>query len=425
MKPALTLLLLFLSFAPLHAQEAEYIDSVIAIVEDDVITDHQLSREIERLSEEFARQGQRLPDNDALRRQVLELMITKSIIFQQADSRGIRITDTQLNRTMQNLAKQNGLTLAGFREALLAKGMDYRQFRENIRRELAISRIQSSYASSNVEVSDQEVEDFLQRSDTRQNTEFLLSHILVALPDGASSNQVARARARIESIAEQVRDGEDFARLAGAQSDGPNALQGGDLGWRKPAEIPSLFADVVPTLPVGGISEPLRSASGFHLVMVKQKRSADQVLTRQYNARHILIRTDELTTDEMAQQRLEAIRSRIVDGGADFAELARRHSDDKGSGGLGGDLGWFDEGTMVPEFNAMLQQVEVGEISEVFQSQFGWHFLQLLDKRTVDETDESRRQKVRAQLLEQKKQEVLDLWRQRLRDQAFVKIFDV
>jgi len=417
------LFILFFAMSPLQAQQAQYIDAVIAIVEDDVITDQQLSREIDRLQEDFARQGRRLPESDSLKRQVLELMITKSIIFQEADNRGIKITDTQLNRAMQNLARQNGLNLAGFREALLAKGMDYRQFRENIRRELAITRIQNSYASSNVEVSEQEVTDFLQRNDTPQSVEYHLAHILVALPDGASSEQVTRARERIESIANEVRAGGDFARIASDQSDGPNALQGGDLGWRKPAEIPSLFAEIVPSLAVGEVSAPLRSASGFHLVTVTAKRNADQVLTQQFHARHILIRTDELTTDDMAQRKLEAIRQRVIDG-EDFTELAKRHSDDKGSGGLGGDLGWFDAGTMVAEFNAMLKQVKVDEISEIFQTQFGWHFLQLLGERTVDETEESRRQKIRAQLQEQKKQEVLDLWRQRLRDQAFVKIFD-
>lgn len=415
---------IFLFVSPLFAQQVQDLDAVVAIVEDDVITQVELAREIDRLREEFARGGRRLPDNDSISRQVLELMITKSIIFQEANTRGIKITDTQLNRAMQGLARQNGLSLAGFREALLSRGMDYRQFRENVRKELAITRIQNSYASTNVEVSDQEVDDFLRRSDTSKSREYLLSHILVAVPDGASSEQVARARARIEALAEQVRGGADFEELAGRQSDGPNALQGGDLGWRKPAEIPSLFAEVVPTLAVGDVSQPLRSASGFHLVTVKQKRDSEQVLTHQYNARHILIRTDELTTDDVAQQRLEAIRQRVLDG-EDFAELAKRHSDDKGSGGLGGDLGWFDEGSMVTEFNAMLKQVKTGETSEIFQTQFGWHFLQLLDERTVDETDESRRNKIRAQLQEQKKEEVLDLWRKRLRDQAFVKIFDV
>ena len=230
-------------------------------------------------------------------------------------------------------------------------------------------------------------------------------------------------RAQIQQISDQFKQGESFSKLASTYSAGSTALQGGDLGWRKLAEIPSLFANVVPQMKVGEISQPLRSASGFHLVMLNDQRDAEQVLVDQIRARHILVKTDELTSSEQAREKLEAIRERIIRG-EDFAELAKAHSDDPGSGGRGGDLGWFSEGVMVKEFTDVAKRSQIGEVSEVFESQFGWHVLQVTERRTVDETEESKRNKIRAQLQEQKSKEVLDLWQRRLRDQAFIKLFD-
>lgn len=425
MRNIFTLLLLTASMLnPVAAQSLEYIDSVIAIVEDDVITNKELFVEAERIREEFRGQGRRLPSESSLNRQVLELMINKSILYQEANSRGVKITDTQLNTTLQDIAKRNKLTLAKFREALISQGMDYNKFRDNIRRELAISRIQNSYANQNVDISEQEVDDFLQRNrDGSDSQEFRLSHILLALPDGANSAQVSEVRSKIQSLAEQLKAGESFAELASTHSAGGTALQGGDLGWRKMAEIPTLFAGVVPNMQKGDVSEPLRSASGFHLIQLNDSRDAEQVLISQTHARHILIKEDELTSSEQARKKLETIREQIIQG-AEFADLAKQYSEDPGSKGLGGDLGWFGENVMVDEFNQVLKRSEIGDTSEVFRSDFGWHVLQVLGRRTVDETEESKRNKIRAQLQNQKKQEVLELWQRRLRDQAFVKIID-
>ena len=417
-------LLLLASLLPARAEDMQLIDSIVAIVEDDVITTRELVREVARIRQEFSNNNRSLPPEASLNRQVLELMITKSIIHQEAISRGVKVTDTQLNDTLQSLAQRNNLTLAQFREALLGQGIDYNRFRDNLKRELAINKIQGSYAQQNVDVSEQEVDDFMQRTRAaNQSLEFRLSHLLIALPDGASSEQVAEARSRIETIASELRAGASFSDLASTHSSGRAALEGGDLGWRKMAEIPSLFADIVPGMNKGDISEPLRSASGFHLVMLSDLRDAEQVLVRQTQARHILIKPDELTSDDEARQKLAEIRQRILDG-EDFSALAREHSQDPGSGGLGGDLGWFDDGTMVAEFTEVANNIEIGATSELFRTQFGWHVLQVIGRRTVDETEESKRNKIRAQLQEQKKQEVLDLWQRRLRDQAFVKIFD-
>ena len=425
MKSSFNIMLLALLFNSTPGLAAtQFIDTAIAIVEDEVITNYELAKEVESIRKELRSQGRQIPADSSLNRQVLELMVNKSIMLQQANSRGVVITDTQLNATLQNMARRNQMTLTQFRNALLSSGMDYNSFRQNIRDELAINHIQNQYALQNVDVSEQEVDEFLARnSENNSAEEYKLSHILIALPDAASSEQVSKARTLIERIKQDIQQGADFAQQASEFSAGGNALQGGDLGWRKMAEIPSLFAKIVPKMKTGSISEVLRSASGFHIIKLDEKRNGEQVLVDQTHARHILIKTDEITSSEQARNKLEGIRQRILNG-ADFAEMARQYSDDPGSGGLGGDLGWFGQGLMVKEFQQVVEHTAINEFSEVFQSPFGWHLLQVLGRRTVDETEESKRNNIRTQLQEQKKKEVLELWQRRLRDQAFVKFVD-
>lgn len=418
------LLFIFCLLAPLHSGLADrlYIDSTIAVVEDDVITNQQLREEIGRIRDELQAKGQRLPEERLLNRQVLELMINKSILLQEARGRGVSVTDSQVNTALLEIAQRNGLTLEQFRQALVRQGGDYNKFRENLREELTLQRIKLSYARNNAEVSDQEVDDFMKRNSAlQQSLEYRLSHILIALPDGADSDQVSEAREQIESIRSRLLQGENFASLAAEFSDGGNAIQGGDLGWRRMTRVPSLFSGFVPTMKVGEVSDVVRSASGFHLVQLADRRDSERLIVRQARARHILIRPNEVTNSEQARARLEQLRQRIVEG-EDFAELAREHSDDTGSGGLGGDLGWFTRGKMVDDFQEVVDATPVNQISPVFRTQFGWHVLEVLGRREVDETQENKRAKIREQLREQKQAEVLELWQQRLRDQAFVKI---
>ena len=432
MKTITALLLGLLLLTPLGSRaqsspvpaDATEIDRIVAIVEDEVITRRQLQQEIQRLRDEFKLQGRQLPADEEIAPQVLELLINQSILLQQARQRGVTISDSQLNRAMEKLAANNGMNLTGFRQALLANGIDYRKFREKIRREMMINTIKSSYARQNVKISEQEVDDYLKRTQGQnENREYRLAHILIAVPDGASSQQVTEARRKAEDIVARARAGEDFAELARRNSASGTALQGGDLGWRKHAEVPSLFSDLVPGMQPGQVSDPIRAAGGFHIVKLVDLRDSDQVLARQTHARHILIKPDTVTSDEEARRKLEEIRQQLQQG-ADFAELARKYSDDPGSKGLGGDLGWVGKGVMVPEFEKVMLATPEGEISEVFQSPFGWHLLQVLERRTVDETDESKRRKIRALLQKQKRDEVLELWQRRLRDEAFIKILD-
>ncbi len=421
MKQVIFSLILCLS-SSLALAQSSYIDSIIAIVEDDVITNYQLSEEVNRIREDFKSKGKQLPMSSSINGQVLELLINKSILIQEAKNRGVIITDTQLNNTMQNLAKRNNKSLAEFRQLLLASGLDYKDFRKSVKNEMIINTIKNSYARQNIDILDQEVDDFINRngSDT-SSLEYKLSHILVALPDGASTSQVTEAKGKITEIIDQLNNGEDFSQMAAQHSEGSNAIEGGDLGWRKLAEVPGLFADIIQQIKVGQISGLLRSASGFHVVKLDNKRDSEQVITEQTHTRHILITPDKLTSSEQAKQKLEKIREEVMQG-ADFSTLAKKHSSDPGSKGLGGDLGWVDLGKMVPAFENSMKSTKIGDTSEVFKSKYGWHFLQVLDRKAVDETEESKRKKIRNQLQAQKKREVLELWQRRLRDQAFVKI---
>lgn len=423
MKLLIHTILLFSSLSVVQAQSV-LIDSIIAIVEDDVITRNELNREIQVIRDDLKSKGRNLPRSISLNKQVLELLITKSILQQEAKRRGVTITDTQLNSTMQNLAKRNKLTLSQFRKALISNNIDYNTFRANMKKELAVNAIRTSYAQKNVEITEQEVDDFITRSGAEAETlEYKLSHILIALPDAASTDEVTMAREKSLELIEKLHRGEDFSQLASEFSAGTNALQGGELGWRKLAQTPSLFAGIITQMEPGQFSKPLRSASGFHIVRLDDTRDNEQVLVKQTHARHILIKPNELSNDSQTRQQLESIREEVIQG-ADFAKLAKIHSDDPGSVGLGGDLGWFDEGSMVPAFEQVVNLSEIGDISEVFRSRFGWHLLQVLGRRTQDETEENKRDKIRQQLQTQKKTEVLELWQRRLRDQAFVKIVD-
>lgn len=405
-----------------HAQESIVIDEIIALVEDDVITRNELIEEVKKIREDFRKKGRNLQPSPELNGQVLELMITKSILIQEAGKRGVKITDTQLNNAMQRLARNNQMNLSQFRQALLANGISYNDFRNEMRRDLTIDLIRDRYARQNIEITDREVDDFLRRtSEDNDSAEFWISHLLIALPDGANSDQVSAAREKTHELIAQLDQGTDFADLASRFSEASDALNGGDLGWRKLAQTPSLFAAQLPGMKPGDYSQPLRSPSGFHILKLNDKRDSEQVLINQTNARHILITQDELTDSAAAQAQLEEIRQQIIDG-ADFAEMARQHSADPGSKGLGGDLGWFERGKMVAEFQKVVDATAEGEISPVFQSPFGWHIVQVLGRRTQDETEEAKREKIRSQIEAQKKDEVLELWQRRLRDEAFVKV---
>lgn len=420
---ALLFLISFLSTPAVLAAPTP-IDAIVAIVDEDIITRREVNARLDLIRVEFANKGRRLPEEKTLNRQLMELMINESILSQKAKSRGIRISDDQLNQAMQSLAKTNQKTLAGFRELLIDQGIDYKKYRETIRKEIALNTLRRQYSNRTASISEAELDDFISRTDEGLgDTEYRISHILIALPDAASPEKINTALESANTLMALLRQGDDFDQLANEFSSGASALNGGDLGWRKRAEIPSLFSDAVLKMQPGDYAGPLRSPSGFHIVTLNERREINQVITQQTRSRHILIRANELITEEAAQNRLIELRQRILNG-EDFATLARLHSVDYGSGAEGGDIGWMVSGATVKQYETVVNKLQPGEISEPFKSSFGWHIVEVTGQRMLNETAEVKRNKIRQQLLQQKQTEAFETWQQRLRDEAYVIISD-
>ncbi|MCX4188561.1 peptidylprolyl isomerase [Methylophaga sp. OBS4] len=400
---------------------AQPLDRIVAVVNDEVILESDLGEMEQTVRQQLRQREAAVPPGDILRRQVLERLIMQRIQLQRADSVGVRVGDDALNAALRQIANNNNMNLRQFRDVLQEDGYDFSYFRETIREEMIITRLRKSQVEDRVVVSDREVDNFLstQTAQDGSEVEYQLQHILVSVPEAAAPEDVQQAQKKLEKIQALLTEGGDFAEVAAGYSDGQNALEGGALGWRKQGELPSLFAEVVPQLVVGEVSEPLRSGSGFHLVRVKDKKSQEVHLVKQTLASHILIRTNELTTDEQAENRLEQLRQRIVSG-ENFAELARAHSDDTGSAIDGGSLGWTSPGVMVPEFEEKMDALAIGELSDVFKSRFGWHLVKVIDRREQNMADEFKRNKAREQIRQRKIDEEMESWLRALRDEAYV-----
>jgi len=406
---------------PIAAAQSS-LDSIVAVVDESVVTERELADRVKLVTVEFNQSNRRLPKSEVLHRQVLEILINDSLLLQEANRRGIKITDGQLNQSMQRLAQQNKLSLSDFRKALIRDGLNYDNYRETVRREMTVSTLGRQYSQRNATISDAEVDDFIKVSggdDT--NYEYRISHILIALPDAAPPEQVSEAQEMAEQILAELNQGVKFDQLANKYSTGDTALQGGDLGWRKKAEIPSLFTTQVLSMEPGTYAGPIRSANGFHIIHLDELRDLEQSISKQTRSRHILIKPNELVTEDDARDRLSGFRDRILQG-EEFSRLARLYSVDYSSATEGGDIGWQDPGSTVKDYEAVTDQLEIGELSEPTRTQFGWHLIEVTDRRTVDETEQNKRNKIYSQLLQQKQREVFDLWKRRLRDEAFVVI---
>lgn len=399
------------------------IDSIVAIVNDDVITRVELEQEVDAVARQQRLQGLSLPPADILNSKVLDHLITKRLQLQLASSNGIHVDDIMLNETLQNIAQQNDMTLSQFHDRLQQDGFDFEHFRENMRDEMALRELRQRQVDSRITVTDQEIDDFINNQNATGGTdmEYHLAHILVAVPEAASPEQIQQARAKGESILAKLHDGADFSQTAIEQSDGQQALQGGDLGWRPAGEIPSLFSDTVKTLAKNGTSNLIRSPSGFHIIKLLDKRLGKPHVVTQTKARHILIKPDALTSDDAARQEIMTLKKQIQDG-ADFDQLAQEYSDDKGSASHGGDLGWITPGMMVAEFEQTMDSLKPGELSEPVKSRFGWHLIQVLDRRQVDDTDTFNRNQIRQQVFQRKVEDAYEIWLQRLRSEAYVEI---
>ena len=414
-------LLILLPILSGPASAIEELDSIVAVVNEDVIVRSELMHEIDLTVPELQSGGAALPPRKELERQVLDRLILKRLQMQEAAKLGIEVDDAMLTQAMDSIAARNGMTLEDLQATLEASGIRFADFREDTRMQILTSRLQAKEVVENIAVTDQEVNRFLeQESETLiTRTEVRLSHILIAVSETASKEQVEQARRKAQALVKQLRGGADFARSARRKSDGQRAQDGGDLGWFLMGEVPSLVQDLAHTLSKGEISEPLRSPSGFHIIEVTDIKGTGPEVVTQVSARHILIRTNEVVSDSDARIRLEQLRMRIV-GGDEFATLARSNSDDTGSALKGGDLGWLSPGDTVPEFEKSMESLAPGEVSKPFETGFGWHILQVIERRRQDTTEEIMRLKAREVLRERKSDEAVEQWLSRLRDEAYI-----
>ncbi len=409
-------------FATASAAAME-LDRIIAVVDEDVVMQSELDQHLRRVRDELRRQGTELPPISVLQRQVMERLILQKIQLQLAERIGIVVSEEGLDAAINDIAKKNNLSMPEFREILRNDGYDFNTFRENIREEIIVARLRREEVEKRVQVTDREIENYLRNQSEQEggSEEVRLSHILVGVPTRASDTEREQARQRAEEIGVRLQVGEDFAQLAVATSDAQDALEGGDLGWRAANQVPSVFADVVNSMEVGEVSELITSPNGFHFVTLTDRRSDSQIIVEQTRARHILIIPNAILAEDDALNRLRQLRLRI-EGGADFGELARTNSDDRGSALEGGDLGWVSGGQMVPEFEEVMNATAVGEIKGPFRTQFGWHILEVTDRRSYDGTDEVRKSKARDAIAQRKKDEAFQTWLRQLRDEAYVEL---
>jgi peptidyl-prolyl cis-trans isomerase SurA len=421
--PALLALVLAALGAPgyAHAQalSTDAIDRIVAVVDEDVILQSELDRAVGNILAQYAgRPGQQLPARDVIERQVLERLITIRLQLARAEQTGIRVTDTELDQSVMRLAQQNNVSLDQLRGSLERDGFSYTEFRDTMRDELQVQRLRQRFVQSRVNVTETEV-DILLASESLKRGEVRLSHILVGVPDGASAPQIQAAREKSEMVKKEIDGGLDFAAAAIRYSDGQQALEGGDLGWRKYNEVPDAFADQIAGMGPGEVTQPMRGPSGFHILKLVEVREQQQELVREFNARHILVNSSELVTADDAQATIRDIRRRVV-GGGDFAELAKEFSEDNTTANLGGDMGWFEIGDYGTRVEQVLASLKDGELSEPFQTEVGWHLMQRLGTREADVTDERRRDQAREIVRNRKAEEEYDLYLRQLRGEAYI-----
>jgi len=405
----------------LAAPEIIEIDRIVAVVNDDVIVYSEMQARLRAVVEQLGKAGVPAPPKDVLEKQVLEQLILDRLQLQIGSATGIRVDDEALNRQIADIARQNNLSLREFRDILARDGYNFAAFREEIRSELIKGRVQQRQVQDRVQVTDRDIDNYLATREKQggNNPEYRVGHILIAVPDGASPEELADARDEAEDIVARLNAGANFGRTAAAESGGRQALEGGDLGWRKAEELPTLFENIVPKLDKGELSEIVRSSSGFHIIKLMDTRGAERLVINQTHARHILVKTNEIISNDQARSRLVVLRSRIVNG-TDFDELARANSDDGGSAVKGGDLGWLSSGDTIPPFEKAMDALAVDEISKPFETQFGWHIVQVLGRRDRDSTKEVQRAEAAEALRKRKVDEELQNWFRQIRDEAYI-----
>ncbi len=416
------LLIALSSLSPVAHAAVQELDHIVAVVNDEVITQQELTRRYDDVVRNLVRKNTPLPPRNVLEKQLLERMVTELALQQHARATGIRVDPTLVERALQRIAAQNKLDLAGLQAALEKDGQSLDSMRTTIRNELLIARARERDVDNRISVSDAEIEGYLQtQAQQGVETEYNFAHILVTVPENASPEQIQARHARAEDIVAQLARGADFGQLSASYSDASNALQGGEFGWRASGKIPTLFADALKSMQPGQVSPILRSSNGFHILKLHDTRGLDATLTvTQTHARHILIKTNELTSETDARNRLLQLKERI-ENGEKFEDLARLQSEDA-SASKGGDLGWINPGDTVPEFEKAMDALKPGQISNPVQTPFGWHLIEVLGRRSQDVTQERQKLLARQAIRERKGEEAFQDWVRQIRDAAYVEI---
>ncbi len=424
LKKSLMPLLFGALFFSYFSAQAEMLGKIAAVVEEDIILEQELDKEVTTISQRIRAGNTPPPPETVLRKQVLEKMILDKLQRQLAEKAGINVSEDQIANSAADIAQRNNMSLEQFRTELEKQGMPYKSFLDNMRNEIIINQLRSREIGGRIKVTDREVDHFIETQGKTgvENVQYHLGHILIALKEGASASEIQKAEAKADTLVKNLRAGQSFTQVAMSESEDDNALKGGDLGWRTINDVPTLFALKVSQMQSNEVSDPIRSPSGFHIIKMLEIKGLDNHVTTQTKVRHILIKTNELIDDNEAKNRLQALRDRIVDGD-DFSKLARANSDDKGSAIKGGSLDWVSPGDLVKPFEETMNKLAINALSEPIQSQFGWHLIQVLDRKAKDDSEVHKKNLIREAIRKRKIEEETELWMRRLRDEGFVEIY--
>ncbi|MFK7816393.1 MAG: peptidylprolyl isomerase [Gammaproteobacteria bacterium] len=419
---ALFLLISLLVITFTSSANTKLLDRIVAVVENDVIMESELRQRASVIVKQFEGNPDAIPPQDVLIEQILQRLIVERLQLQLAEQRGIQIDELSLDQAMRNLAKRNQMTLEQFREVLIKQGLDYVAYRDQVRNEMLLDQLRRRTINSRVQISDSEIEELVTKADKdllKKEYEYNVAHILIAVPETPEPGQIEKAQHRASLVHDRARAGNNFSQLAIAASDAQDALQGGDLGWRNKTQLPEVFVQQIDNMQTGDISKIGQSAAGYHIFKVLDRRAIENTMVDQVLARHILVRTNALIDDKEAERKLKDLKARI-DNGDDFEELARANSEDTGSAVNGGNMDWTVSSNFVPKFKEVVDELQPKNISEPFKSRFGWHIVEVLDKREHDNSQEAMRAEAREQIRQRKFEEETELWLRQLRDESYI-----
>jgi peptidyl-prolyl cis-trans isomerase SurA len=408
-----------------NAQAAEVVkmDRIVAIVDQAVVTEQELESRIATVTAQFKKQGTELPAEAILRKQILERLITDTLQLQYAAQTGLKVDDNQLDKTIGRIAEQNQLSLAEFTEALAKDGVSMTKFRADIRNEITLARLREREVDGRVNVSESEIDNFLtsQAANNENQDEYEIAHLLIRTPEEGATEDIQKAKIKVDKALSELNGGVSFAKVSASYSDAPNALEGGSLGWKSAAQMPALFLDALKAMKVGEVSAPLRSPNGFHVLKLNNKRGGNSPLViQQTHARHILIKLSEIMSEKDGKLKIDSIKERL-DNGEKFEALARQYSEDS-TASSGGDLNWVNPGDTVPQFEKAMNELKDMQISMPVRTQFGWHLIQVMERRSQDMSKEAARLKARQEIRAKKADEAYQDWIRELRDRAYVEI---